>query len=297
MLRFFALFMLFFAVIRAIDFHFESQRPPESENREITGPRANTQQEALTTDKDKLVGREICQIFDTCRMNNCIYLCRYINNVYIKYIMTDKSFEEAYRLRLELANSMDYLRPELPTQNTSYSARNEQGDEVMIKYEWKSPEMLEISMSDKGEVIGTISFQKQRNEIIIIDSMSYVESPAEAIKESMDEPARIESSGGYNIKDSKQNSNARDFRTYEDSKVQNAPTYPRDSNMNSTPYTQDSMSSKKPHNTPNEAYEEPLSPPLNPSVNPPLNPSLNPPNTHPFNSQENIDKSLRFYGN
>ncbi|MWV61539.1 hypothetical protein DCO58_09020 [Helicobacter saguini] len=187
MSRFLAIFLLFFSIsaLKAIDFHFESQRPPGDENREIVGPR--TQPSIDTSkDKDNLSGHEICQIFDTCRMNNCIYLCRYINNVYIKYIMTDKTFEEAYKLRLELSNSMDYLRLELPTQNTQYKTRNEQGDEVEIKYEWKSSEFLEISMSDKGDVIGTITFEKKGNEIIIIDSMSYVKSPAEAIKESME---------------------------------------------------------------------------------------------------------------
>lgn len=183
----------------ALDFHFESQRPPGSEgNREITGPRSldstntegqGTQDLDSKKSKKKPAVVEICQILETCRLDTCIYLCRYVQNVYVKYVMTNMDFAMAYRRRLELSNSMDYLRAELPSESLEYSVPNlhneGESENLSVKYEYQGQNKLTISLNDKGEVIGMLVFERVGDKIIIYDSMSQTKSTQDVIDSSM----------------------------------------------------------------------------------------------------------------
>ncbi|RDU64056.1 hypothetical protein CQA53_07905 [Helicobacter didelphidarum] len=68
------------------------------------------------------VVQPLCQILQSCRAGICIYGCENPQTelTFVKYVIANTDIEKAYATRLELADSIEFLLPTLPTENKEY---------------------------------------------------------------------------------------------------------------------------------------------------------------------------------
>ncbi len=121
---------------------------------------ATTKNNNLATYSNNLV----CTI-EQCKNGICIYICD-INDIrFNRYIIESSELESAYATWLELTK-MEYLLQTLPNENYEYT--NEQ---TIIKYTWHNKDRLEITLHEKGNLVGNLNLYKSNQYIIIDDKL------------------------------------------------------------------------------------------------------------------------------
>lgn len=102
---------------------------------------------------------------EQCKNGICIYICD-INDIrFNRYIIESNELESAYATWLELTK-MEYLLQTLPNENYEYT--NEQ---TIIKYTWHNKDRLEITLHEKGNLVGNLNLYKSNQYIIIDDKL------------------------------------------------------------------------------------------------------------------------------
>lgn len=107
---------------------------------------------------------------ETCRASVCIYICSIDSVDFNRYVMEAMDFEKAYATWLEITRTKDFPL-NLPKENTQY-----QNQQTTIKLTWQNKQLFDISLYERGELIGNLQIYNRDKNTIIDDKLHLVKN-------------------------------------------------------------------------------------------------------------------------